>query len=101
MLTDYSNAKAPELLQQIIDHYEIHGHHQKELRISINEARADSDKKFRSQAMKKLCSTNGITMTFSPPNQRAYNGLVEQHHETISNQVTSMFSCARWMPEML
>jgi len=48
--------------------------------------------------MKKLCSDNGINMTFSSPNQHAYNGLVEQHHGTISNQVTSMFACARWMP---
>jgi len=56
MLSDYANAKAPELMQQIIDHYASHGHHKKEFRTSINEARADSDKKFRSSSMKKLCS---------------------------------------------
>jgi len=48
MLPEYANAKAPELMQQILDHFEFHGYHKKEFRTSINEARADSDKKFRS-----------------------------------------------------
>jgi len=40
-------------------------------------------------------------MAFLPPNQHAYNGLVGQHLGKISNHVTSMFACARWMPEAL
>ena len=101
LFNEFTNAKAPELMQEIIHTYAKNGHHQKEFQKSINEARADSDKKFKSQDMKKLCSSNGIHMSFSPPNQHAWNGLVEQHHGVISNQITSLFACARWIPEAL
>jgi hypothetical protein len=101
IFNEFSKAKAPELMQEIINTYAKWGHHQKEFRESIHEARADSDKKFKSQEMKKLCANNGIQLSFSPPNQHEWNGLVEQHHGVISNQITSMFACARWIPEGL
>ena len=63
--------------------------------------RGDSEQVNKSRRMNEVALSRRYKQLFSPPGDKAYNGLAENHIKSISNLVTMMYCCARHASESL
>ena len=84
-----------------INHYARHGHHSKEWKAPIKEARLDEDPKFLSANVASIFEQNGIETTFSPPHEHQFNGLAEGRHRIMIGETTCNMAQSPWVSESL
>jgi hypothetical protein len=89
-LSSKGKADIPSAILECVNLYRQHGHHSKEFNAPINIMRSDSEAVYKSQQLAIIYGEEGITSKLSAPDQKGYNGSIENYHKVMGNRVTSM-----------
>ncbi len=84
--------------EHVIDLYASAGHHKSTFDSPIGIFQSDSESVYLGDDITNLLRINGIRPQMSAPYVHQQNGVAERMHQTLGNQLATIYAAAPWMP---